>query len=195
MSIANVTNMYREPLDDNWVMTCDHMRQTYFGQTRSASNVAKLFWTDANLQFVKSEVERLLTRLSQMDVAIVSDAGFYNVCENKCNFSTNLFDVQRGLDALNTAVINDLVHIHLSSIKQRKIFMKLAVFGDRDWYLPPPEMTHGRRRIIKPSSEAYTVQHNPNGRYNEEFQTRLKNMRKYTQFPLFDILDQGRGCP
>ena len=190
MSIANVTNMYNEPLDGSWCLTCDHMRQTYFGQIRSPSNVAKLFWTDSNLQFVRSEVERLLTRESQMDVSITSDAGFYNVCENLCNFTTNLFDVQRGLDALNKAVINDLVYVHLSSIKRRKIFMKQAIYGDRDLYLPPPELTHGRKRIIKPSTEAYMVQHNPNSRYNEEFQTRLKNTRKYSQFPLFDLLTQ-----
>lgn len=188
MSVANVTNMYHEPRDRSWYLTCDEMRQNYFSQARYVPDVVRYFWTDENLSYVKSEIERLLTRETQMDVAITPDSGFYDVCQNLCGMCANVDDVPRGLKALNEAVVNDLVHIHLSSIKKRKLFFKLAIYGDRDQFLPPPQLTNGRKRIIKPSTEAYMVQHNPNGRYNEEFKTRLKNMRKSTQFPLFDIV-------
>jgi hypothetical protein len=186
--VANATNMFHEPHDPSWFLTCDHMRAAYFKQAGSVPDVVRYFWTDENLNFVRSEIERLLTRETQMDVVITPDSGFYDVCRHLCGMCANVDDVQRGLDALNKAVVNDLVHVHLSSIKQRKLFFKLAIHGDRELFLPPPQMTNGRRRIIKPSTEAYMVQHNPNGRYNEEFKARLKNMRKSTQFPLFDVV-------
>ena len=173
-----------QPLEASW----EQMRQTYFAQARYVTGIATQFWTDANLHHVKSETERLLKRETGMDVVITTDGDFYGVCERLCGVCANLDDVARGLEALNRAVVNDLVHLHLSAIRKRKLFMKQVIYRDRDKYLPRPEMTHGRKRIVKPTTGAYMVQHNPNSRYNEEFKANLKNRRMYSQAPLFDAI-------
>jgi hypothetical protein len=169
-------------------MTWDHMRQTYFSQAKHVTDIARHFWTDANLEHVKKETERLLTRETEMDVAIVPDFGFYSECERLCGQCANLEDVALGLHALNRAAVNDLVHLHLSSIKKRQLFMKQVINNDRLLFLPPPQVSNGRKRIIKPSTVAYMVQHNPNGRYNEAFKACLKNTRQYSQAPLFEAV-------
>lgn len=176
------------PLDASWTMTWDHMRHSYFSQANYVTDIAKQFWTDANLEHVKKEIERLLTCETEMDVAVVPDFSFYIECSRLCGMCANLEDVERGLQALNRAVVNDLVHLHVSSIKKRKLFLKQVNYNDRLLFLPPPQASNGRQRSVKPSTEAYMVQHNPNGRYNEEFKAQLRNTRPYSQSPLFDVV-------
>lgn len=186
MSIANLTGLYNEPRDPTWFLTFRQMRDSYFNNPRHSGGLAQLFWSDQNLCFVVNELERILTDQAQMVVAVVLDETFFGTCSRLCETSANVADIPTALRALNQAVISDLVGIHMSSIRQRKLFMKQAIFGDRVKFLPPAQMTHGRDRILRPTTEVYTVQHNPNSRYNDEFKDRLKATPQYSQFEMFD---------
>ena len=186
MSIPNLTGMYNEPRDPADTLTFRRMRDAYFNDPRHASGLAQVFWSDENLRAVVRELERVLTIETQMDVSVVLDSTFFSTCAQLCGTSPNVADIQTALLALNEVVVRQLVRIHMSAIRQRKIFMKQAIFGDRVAFLPPPQMTHGRDRILKPTTEVYAVQHNPNSRYNEEFQARLRATPQYSQPEMFD---------
>ena len=186
MAIPSLTGMYNEPRDPCESFTFRHMRDAYFNNTRHASALAQVFWSDENMRFVVGELEKILTRETQMDVSVVLDLTFYTTCAHLCGTSPNVADIPMALRALNEVVVDSLKRKHMSAIRQRKVFMKQAIFGDRVKFLAPPQSTHGRGRILKPTTEVYSVQHNPNSRYFEEFQARLKAAPQYSQFPMFD---------
>jgi hypothetical protein len=135
---------------------------------------------------VTAAVAQLLSAQNGMEVVVQPDTLFYETCARICGSAANVVDIDRGLLRLNQLVVSELLYSLTSSTRQRKLFLKWAVHGDRDLFLPPPILTHGRQRIIRPTTEVYQVQHNPNGRYNQEFQQSLANRCKYSQFPMFD---------
>jgi hypothetical protein len=169
------------------------MRESYYRSGRPRTAVSTVFWGDANITSIIIEIERLLTECAEMPVEIELDTMFYNICSRLCGTAANLVNVQLGLDALNRAVIDELVYSHRSSISQRKLYMKWAIHGDRVQFLPPPISTHGRQRALRPSTQDYMVQHNPNGRYYQEFKQRIDARKPYWQYPLFDKV-MGKTC-
>jgi hypothetical protein len=169
------------------------MREAYYSSGRPRTAVSTVFWSDENMRYVIGQIESFLTEFAEMPVSIELDTVFFNICCDLCGTASNLVNVQSGLDALNQAVVSDVVYSHQSSIRQRKLFMKWAIHGDRDQFLAPPMDTHGRKRIIRPTTQDYMVQHNPNSRYFQEFQDRINARRPYWQYPLFDKV-MGKPC-
>jgi len=168
------------------------MRQAYYSDSHYPTVLSLAFWSDANMTHVTHAVGRLLSEETELDVVVQPDTVFYNICAHLCGSSANVLDVQSGLQRLNEVVIKELHYVLSAAVSQRKLFLKWAVHGDRDVYLPPPLPSHGRKRIVRPTSEVYQVQHNPNGRYNQEFQQAMANRCTYSQFPMFDkILDKN----
>lgn len=175
-------------------MTFEQMRTVYYQSRNYPTMLSRVFWSDANMAQVVAEVARVLSAQNDMEVVVQTDTLFFETCARICSTAANVVDIDRGLLLLNQAVVSELLYSLMSSTRQRKLFLKWAVHGDRDIYLPPPVLTHGRRRIIRPTSEVYQVQHNPNGRYNQEFQQTLANRCKYTQFTMFDRV-LGKDMP
>jgi len=172
--------------------TFETMRQGYYRDGHYPTVLSVAFWSDANMTYVTQQVGRVLSEQTEMDVVVQPDTVFYNICARLCAASANVLDVQSALQVLNQVVVNDLSYVLMASVRQRKLFLKWAVHGDRDVYLPPPVQTHGRKRIVRPTSEVYQVQHNPNGRYNQEFQQAMASRCTYSQFPMFDkLLDKN----
>jgi hypothetical protein len=127
-----------------------------------------------------------LSEEAQLDVLVATDDDFFLTCKRVVSESANTMDVATAIEVVNSLVLRALEKLHMSAIRQRKLYVKWALYGDRDEYLPPPLLTHGRGRILAPTSEVYTVQHNPNGRYMREFQDRISQRRPYSQFPMFN---------
>jgi hypothetical protein len=169
------------------------MREQYYVTGGPRTAVSTVFWSDENMKFVISEINRFLTDFAKFPVSIELDTMFYNTCARLCGTAANLVNVPLALNALNQAVVSDMMNSHMSSIRQRKLFMKWAIHGDRDQFLAPPMDTHGRKRIIRPSTQDYMVQHNPNSRYFQEFQDRVNARKPYWQYPLFNKI-MGNPC-
>jgi hypothetical protein len=168
------------------------MRQAYYRDNHYPTVLSLAFWSDANMAHLTREVGRILGQQTEMDVVVQPDTVFYNICARLCAASANVLDVHSGLQVLNDVVAKELVYVLIASVRQRKLFLKWAVHGDRDVFLAPPLQSHGRKRIVRPTSEVYQVQHNPNGRYNQEFQQAMANRCTYSQFPMFDkVLDKN----
>jgi len=172
--------------------TFETMRQAYFRERHFPTVLSLTFWSNANMTLITKEVGRVLSEQTEMDVVVQPDTVFFNICARICAGAGNVLDVQSALKMLNEATISQLAYVLMASVQQRKLYLKWAIHGDRDIYLPPPLQTHGRKRIVRPTSEVYQVQHNPNGRYNAEFQQALANKCKYSQFPMFDrVIDKN----
>jgi hypothetical protein len=174
------------------VMTFAEMRTAYFRDIHYPTMLSRVFWSDANMNRLTGEVARVLSERAKARVLVQPDLVFYETCARLCGSTANVVDIAGSLLLLNQVVASELIYLLMSATRQRKLFLKWAITGDRDIFLPPPVLTHGRHRIVQPTSEVYQVQHNPNGRYNQEFQQALAGRCKYSQFTMFDkLLDKN----
>ena len=71
-----MSTMYDEPRLDNacGILSFGQMRSAYFTDRHNRKTaLAFAFWSDANLQFVKSRLESVLSEEAELDVVVATD--------------------------------------------------------------------------------------------------------------------------
>ena len=159
----------------------------YHRQQYRRTPVSELFWSLPNLQQLVQQLEHRLSELTAMKIQFRPDDGFFLEASNLVDATANQPDIQRVVQSLNEAVIDQTVPVHVQAIKRRKLFLKYYIYQDRQRVMPPPRDTHGRHRFSRPSAHVYNME-NPDKNSWHDYQRQLDQQREHCARPsLFDI--------
>ena len=145
------------------------MYRNYGYTSNSCTNA---FWDISNLTRLIQAIDDELSIQSGMLAKITIDNVFFLKVAEHVSLMPNSNDVQATIGFTNAMIVQEIVPLHLRQIKRRKLFLKTFIFQDRSKYMPRPLDTHGRNRVIRPSTEDYYIK-DPDARFNDEFQQRM----------------------
>lgn|SRR5579872_1860867 len=157
----------------------------YLAQGNPDTFVARAFWHPQNILALVDSITKELEKRSGLQISFVMDYPFFSACVTLSKGVANTTYVKEALDILNANVMDYVVQDRMLAIRRQKLYYKYFIFNDREMFLPPPEDTLGRRRVIKPSSEAYYLQA-PYRRFWSDFQQGVQKQKNYLAVqPLF----------
>lgn len=133
----------------------EQMQELYLSQGYMHNAVTDLFWSVDNLTSILNELQRRVEECTKIQVRIAHDHSFFIHAAELANYTPNQFNVPAGVAVLNHRVIEKELPIHVNQIRRRKLRIKWFINQDHPKYFQRPIDTHGRRRLLRPSSEGY----------------------------------------
>jgi hypothetical protein len=159
------------------------MQELYNRSGNRVTQTTQAFWRLCNLQGLVYAIEQEVSRRAGFPVQVLTDDYFFLQTAEIATTAPNDMNVA----AINAAVMAKMVEIYYMDILRRKLFYKYYIFEDRPRNLPLPLDTHGRHRIVRPSSYQYQSE-DPKSQYWNSFQDSMSTLNKRIKRPnMFDV--------
>ena len=139
-----------------WVPIED-MLNLYMTQGYYKSELAMMFFSPENQRKIWQQVETNVSALAEKPVQIFVDYESFQNLADTASFAMLLCPLEEMISRMNTKTITEQTEKYYARIRRNRLYTKWFINGDHPRTMEPPAANHGRRRIMRPTSENYAL--------------------------------------
>ncbi len=132
-------------------------RQGYYNTLKTPLFAA--FFSPRNIEYIKSQIEKALHILTQERVVVPINDEFMQTMIDIAQSNVGLAYAPMATALLNRAVIDAETRVQFSSLRQKKLYERYFLTGDRMRTMPYGEYTRSTRGEVTISNSDYRLSH------------------------------------